>query len=246
MRLIVYDCENCYNQEIINKMQNFKGHDIVFIVGKEQVVHIPEKNFITIIRAKEICHNHADFIAVTELTRRLHMKKYQSACIITHDKGFNGAIDLLKEYGFSVNRYSLKDFVIKYINMFESFIDLPGDKPKDNQRMVIKKQSGYKPSLELSKYNIKPRTASEKVLISAILFVNKLNKYSKENKTINEPKLKTQIKQISTPKYENEVFELLKKCHIIEDEKVSLEKSNIMNLCLEGDKILSERKKTSK
>ena len=47
MRLIVYDCENCYNQEVIDRMADFKGHEIVFVVGRNQKVSIPNKDFIT-------------------------------------------------------------------------------------------------------------------------------------------------------------------------------------------------------
>ena len=245
MRLIVYDCENCYNQEVIDRMADFKGHEIVFVVGRNQKVSIPNKDFITIIRAKEVGHNHADFIAVTEMTRRLHTKKYQSTCMITKDKGFNGAVDLLKEYGFTVNRYSLKDFVIKYIKMFRSLINLPNDEDQENnkKKIVVNKQKGYKPSSVLAKYNITPTTPSEHALIGAVLFVNRINKESKDAKKemkISKTNLKKRIHGVSK-KYQTEVLDLLKLCKIVEDDNISISKENIDALCAEGDKILAAR-----
>lgn len=242
MRLIVYDCENCYNQEVVDKMAEFKGHEIVFVLGRNQKVNIPERDFITVIRAKEVGHNHADFIAVTEMTRRLHTKKYQSTCMITKDKGFNGAVDLLKEYGFTVNRYSLQDFVIKYIKMFKELIKLPGDNDYENNKpsIVITKQKGFKPSSSLAKYNIKPKNTSEQALVGAILFINRINKEYKEGWKISKSNLKKRVNGVSS-KYQTEILNLLKSCDIIKDGNISINETNVKALCAEADKILGTK-----
>ena len=232
MRLIIYDCENCYNHKLAQKLSKMKKYEIVFVEGKRQNIKIKESETVTIIKSDKIAHNHADFIAITELSRRLHTKKYQSACIISNDKGFDGAIKLMREYGFSVNRYGPEIFERRYKCAL--------DKVSNSEISVYKltKTPRYRPSKHLKQYNLRRPGEKEKIVASATHFINRVYKETIETLEIPESKISTMLVE-SSHKNPKEVESLLRRSHIINNKRIVLTEMSINNFCREADKILA-------
>lgn len=232
MRLIIYDCENCYHENLAKKLSKMQKYEIVFVVGKRQNIKIKESETVTILKSDKIAHNHADFIAVTELSRRLHTKKYQSACIISNDKGFDGAIKLMREYGFSVNRYGPEMFERRYKCALDKVdINTPGT-------YKLTKTPQYRPSRHLKKYNIKKPDNKEKIVASATHFINRIYKETNKSLEIEETQITKMIYE-SSHKNPKEVEALLRRSHILNNKRIVLTEISIDNFCKEADKILS-------
>lgn len=232
MRLIIYDCENCYKENLAKRLSKMQKYEIVFVVGKRQNIKIKESEAVTILKSDKIAHNHADFIAVTELSRRLHTKKYQSACIISNDKGFDGAINLMREYGFSVNRYGPETFERRYRCALEKTVE------NKNPTYKLTKTPQYRPSRHLKKYNIKKPDSKEKIVASATHFINRVYKETNKTLQISEIQVSKMIAE-SSHRNSKEVEALLRRSHIINNKRIVLTEMSIDNFCREADKILA-------
>lgn len=117
---MIVDCENVAPKNILPVIKNFKGWRVHLLYGNNQTLSYDEAeiiktcSFISIGNAYMSGPNAADFVIVATLANELHKRDYQSACIISNDKGYDPAILYLRNQNFCVNRYSLKEFVAQF------------------------------------------------------------------------------------------------------------------------------------
>lgn len=145
MRLIMWDCENISPIPIIPYFKNLKNTNVVLIYGKEQkAVDIDAEN-VTSIVCKGTGHNYADFVLITELSRRIYTETYQSVSVVSRDTGFVAAIDFLKENGINIQKYNLLEFIAKYYKSLKieeiTHIDFsnPEKKPRETKTTIKEK-----------------------------------------------------------------------------------------------------------
>ena len=114
MRLMIIDCENT-NCDIINEtLQYLKLWQVVLVIGINQNNTYKKYDWVDELYVDGSGSNYADFVVVSELVEKINTNKYQSACVISDDLGFDTVIDYLKKQGHVVNKYSEYDFCKKF------------------------------------------------------------------------------------------------------------------------------------
>lgn len=126
-RLMIFDCENICTKKLNYIIENLKDWDVILFFGNGQRMNnLPKTESLEVIQASGTGKNYADFQIVTEFTYKMLHEKYKSGVIVSNDCGYEAAIERLKKYKFTVNRYSEKEFIQKF------------DKTENKQKLTIK------------------------------------------------------------------------------------------------------------
>lgn len=114
-RLMIFDCENICTKKLNYIIENLKDWDVILYFGNSQRMNnLPKIDGLEVIQASGTGKNYADFQIVAEFTYKMLHEKYKSGVIVSNDCGFEAAIEKLKKYNFTVNRYSEKEFIQKF------------------------------------------------------------------------------------------------------------------------------------
>lgn len=202
-KLVIVDCENCFNKEIAKIFNKHIEFDYKLIIGKDQKLDT-SRLFIPVeyIRCSTTGHNATDFFLICVLVNILTNKKYSytEAYLVSNDKGFDGAIKYLRGIGFKVqrlgSRYVENDFSFVGLTELEirsctsSYSDKERSKIlREHKERVKKDKIAYK--LKIIQENKKlPRYSEDDRKISTLNELNKLfeqlvkrtNTYNKNNR----------------------------------------------------------------
>lgn len=104
-KLIILDCENCYNPRIVSIFNKHPEYEYKLVCGEHQKLDT-SRHFVpmSIVRTKTHGKNAADFLIVTISALRL-ANSNSSVAIVSDDKGFDSSVLYLRSIGYKIHRF---------------------------------------------------------------------------------------------------------------------------------------------